>query len=707
MNSTTIIAEHSSNFQLLPVCIFFGITFYKHDLITLGEKHLNHHPLITFFENINNFNNEFEMKLQFLQKMLKESQPSQVDTDDIPDMKYVDEKYQYIIMSSMYSFERQIFQLNIKIFNRENNKIFKILQQNSQRFPTKINNEDNCFFHLKENLNFLVTKRIFKEYISPIFQGKNLPLANAFNNIEISQRDLINADITGNSQMARNIPYSLDDDLYNSCVMSLQQFCQKGMSGIRKDKDILQRVRKSVETINNYEVRKLETQENENKKQIMYFSETISRLHFVDVLKNLEGKEFYFNDITQLTDIKPNYENNSKQKPKIYLKNTEIRYHIKFNSQHGLVDLAAFHDSFKNQYIVFPEVVFLVIVTKKLNGILEMELEEKPTTIDEWKKIRKLKYFTLTNKEENQLKRMESIENAAYLISLNTPLHRLDEMEKFFKKYILNIDDDTSSVPTYDKLSKEIQSGDNYIPPIYAKYKIKNSILVDDVLFQNTLNRINYLNNALEIIKNYYNNVDIKKVEHVFKKYWNTPEIKELITFLDYYIIYLDIYENADSRLGLFSDIALYRVALRYCNMEFINNPITLYRVEYTPMEEFKRLLNVEKDEKLYYEINYLFYYTEEQALENCLNCNNSFDGKLLIHKVIIKNQAGLVDLSHILKKDYQMQYLFSEVIELKKDRMEATKIKGEDVIKLIEYDDNPKEERMVRLVKMLYPEHL
>ncbi|XP_051167631.1 uncharacterized protein LOC127285574 [Leptopilina boulardi] len=703
MNSTTISAHHSSNLQLFPVCVFLGITFYKSYLIPLGEDSMRHLEVFTFFEYLNNFDNEFEMKNQFLQKMLKESRPSKVEDYEIPDTKNVDKRYQYIIKTSISKANRiyirgePVNSLTIEVFNRAKNEIIKFSQnfnKNNQHFPLNYIDKSPCLLGISVKLNFFVTESMYKNYISPIFQEKN---------------------IIGNSQMARKlkIPCSLDETLYNSWTMALKQFCEKGISGIRKDQVLLNRVRRSVEVINNCQITVLEKQKTENEKQKdMYFTEIISKKGFVEVFKNLKRKKdvFYFNDITLLTDINFDYGNIYRKKSKYSSGHTNVLYHIKFTSQHRLVNLTAFNDRFKNQYIVFPEIDFLVTDVISFHGILQIELEEKPTTIDEWKSIRRDKYMSLNNKEKS--KRMKIIENAAYLISLNENFKRIYNIEKYLRLFILNIDSGCiNSVPSYNMLAWDIQQENIIFPSKYLHYLMNNTnIVIDDVLFnkKNTLYPVNYLND--EIIMIMYvsrESTDLMVIEHVFKKYLNESKIKYIINFWQYYFIYKVLYKKETNYNYVRAyNAAIYTQALRQCDEKFINDETILYRAEYIPINDFLILSDFVNGELLSYQETFELYYTKEEALENCLFSKNSSVGKLIIHKVKIKNQAVLLDFNRILNKDLETKYLLPQVIELKKYSMEPISIEGkdEDAIELIEYedDDTPKEKIMVKLANLI-----
>ncbi|XP_051159118.1 uncharacterized protein LOC127280267 isoform X1 [Leptopilina boulardi] len=693
MNSTTIYAQYLSNLQLFPVCVFLGITFYKSYFLSLDEEEeesLDYPELFTFFEYFDNLDNEFEMKNQFLQKLLKESLPSQIEDYDIPNTKNVDEKYQYIIKTSIiYVRGVEDKSLRIEIFDQPKNKMFQFYQDfsQSQRFPLNYIDKSRCLLETGVEFSFFITKSMYEKYISPIFQGKN-------------------------SQMTRNLdfPCSLDESLYNSWTMALKQFCDKGIFGIRKDNVLLDRVKKIVEVINNCQIVELEKQRTENKKQIsMFFRETYFKK--CNALNNSIKEEdvFFFNDITLLTDdVKVG--NIYRQKSINSSGVTDVVFHITFNSKQGLIDLAAFNERFKNQYIVFPEVAFIVTYKRQFKEFLQMDLMEKPLTIAKWKSIRKNIYMSFTNKEKS--KRMKIIENAAYLTSLKT-VYNLNETEEYLKQYILNIDDEIiSSVPSYSMLVREIQEGEEdeelKLSHIYKPYFMSSSnIVIDDVLFnkKNTLYPVNYLNDEIVMIRYVANEfIDLDVIEPVFKKYLNEPKIKHNINFWQYYFIIKVFYENEHDDYYIRAiNVALYSQAMRQCDEESANVEKIYYRAEYIPINEFKILSEIVNGTVLNYQETYEIHYTKKEALENCLFTNSSSVGKLIIHKLRIKNQALLLDLNRIMNKGLKMKYLLTRVIVLKKNIMKPITIEGEEVMELIETDDYiPKEKRIVQLARLI-----
>ncbi|XP_051174475.1 uncharacterized protein LOC127290130 [Leptopilina boulardi] len=370
----------------------------------------------------------------------------------------------------------------------------------------------------------------------------------------------------------------LGEENYNLYVESLKKFKKQGLQLIKEDKFTMQSVRLLLNYLSQFQ--NIDTTLNEVKK--LYFHQTITYSIIIDnYLSKLKGSNFYFNDITLLNDIKPNNIINKK----LSLTNTEIEvlYCVNFHSKNGFINLAEFHDSFKNDYIVFPEISFNVHSVKFLNKnrLLILDLNQKSMPISDWMAIRERDLILLDIEEIESTKIIKCIENAALSISSKFLLQRFRDMKIIFKKFILNTDQYTSNVPTYDELAKDYYVNFK-IPKNYKQFEIFNGPFIDDVLFYDKLHKINSLESAKQIINQLFSGVYLQNVEFVFKMYQSVSLIENQIRFEDYYVIYsyfsntLSIDVNGQKRLA----ISLYRLALRQSmNEMLINKPITLYTV--------------------------------------------------------------------------------------------------------------------------------
>ncbi|XP_051175288.1 uncharacterized protein LOC127290633 [Leptopilina boulardi] len=482
---------------------------------------------------------------------------------------------------------------------------------------------------------------------------------------------------------------------YREMLLSLEDLKPEKWVDLYKNKDKLITLQKNLERIRwNQDIEKCEMPKE------LWFKQTLDKPLIVDTLKAMKGEDFYFNDITLLTDIRPSEINIVNEKSNSI---TEVRYHMTIDSQYGIVDLAAFDKSWKNQFVVYPELTFSVVNAEFKNGrdFLLLELKQKPILQLDWQ-IYKIKYnYLLDTKEISTFTRSVDIENAASLISLNTPRHRLTEMEEMLKGYILRIDPIETRVPTYEMLAKEINTG---ITPskIFNEWKIKNHIFIDDVLFKKSLYQIENLEDAKKTINYIFDGIHLQNIEAVFESYKLFP-IRQNMRFEDYYVLYSHFANTLPptayaQRKFLAS---LYRLALRQCDDKFTTIPKTLYRAVELSREELSQLLFSEYYLRRFKMNHKAFYSNAQNAVKNTPRTS---DSKIVVlYKLEIQNPSGIVHIDpYYFNVPMQMYYVPDE-ISFTYDWQVDKPVKESDFITLpIVYMEIIKEKRMVRLVNEL-----
>ncbi|XP_043461754.1 uncharacterized protein LOC122498184 [Leptopilina heterotoma] len=707
MNST-IITQHLLSNQFLPVCQYitiFGIIFYKNGLITLKKKSETIPVLNTFFEYLNESENESETKLQFLQNVLNQSGGHYGNREYQPlDMKYVKETYHHIINTALFSPYGNIDGYLTNIFKGIQNKSDTALKKAVlQHLLQNYTNEDYCSSQRKgTKLTLLASTTIFKDFIWPLLKEKHSLLTRSYNKHRISKRGLTNNNSLEVSEESNDLSESnmeffseLGEEFYYEGLEAIQLFQQKGLSFFRNDMFVLESLRISVNFISMKQI----SETDNNNTLDLWFSHIIDRPSFVDYLKNIK-EDFYFNDITLLTDIHPG-PIHPKKPSRISLK-TEVRYHMKFYSRYGLVDLVQFHHSFKNQYIVFPEVEFLVVDTRYHNGkdILILHLEEKLMPKEEWLNIRNKEYALSSVPQSFQRKRLESIKNSAFDIALKTPLHRLHDTEEILKQYILRIDQKENLVPTYDMLADDIYSSIT-IPETYDVWKIKRNIYIDDVLYKENLRHLDLVSGVEKINQIYdgaYREDEVLNVWYNYKKLFIINNMR----FEDYFAIYSQF--SASFKTIKYREVrvlaALYRLAIMQCDERWIENPITLYFAENIPIENFREMVDKTRGEIINSSSINFGFFTEEAALKDCLTTTSS--ERLVLYQMELKSQAGIAGVSRIFR-NADFSCFVTKAMKLKKDIMRKTTIAGRDVYTLILKDaETPKENVMVTLIQLL-----
>ncbi|XP_043474863.1 uncharacterized protein LOC122506626 [Leptopilina heterotoma] len=516
-----------------------------------------------------------------------------------------------------------------------------------------------------------------------------------------SSRQLANDDIA-RTYRGDNIAHSTSSFRYfyqtdiDRTINLLKDFKEKGLLGLNSDKN-LALFRRILNSMDSYQLTK-----NAKKPPVdLWLTQEITRPSIVNTLKNLKGKEFYFNDLTLLTDVNPTDIITNKLS-KTPLK-TEVRYHIHFNSHYGLLDLGAFHDTIKNQYIVFPQLEFEVIDTQYFNGkdYLVLELKQKILSKEEWSKFKDWDTTVPARREILQSTRADSIERAALFVSSNTPLKRFSETEQFLKQYILRIDDNLNSVFTYDTLANDIYAGGT-IPEKYNQWKIDNNMFIDDILFQKSLHQVDTLKSAELTINNIFGGIYKQEVRPVFEIYHNSPEIRHLLRFEDYYVIYSFITCNLLSDIHALKrvDAAIRRLALRQFDEQSSKNSKIIYRAVNLSLEKFSGIINLKTGADFKFPQMQEFHSNQETVLSNCRDTRTS--EKLVLFEVKATNMAGIADISAVVS-DPTLEYYISEEIQLTIVNRRQEVLQGRDVFTVtLQNDKQPIETRMVELIKEL-----
>ncbi|XP_051167923.1 uncharacterized protein LOC127285791 [Leptopilina boulardi] len=452
------------------------------------------------------------------------------------------------------------------------------------------------------------------------------------------------------------------EEYYNECVKALQQFKQKGLFEIKEDKELLLKIRLTLEYLTT-----LQSNRNHLGRRELWFRQTLSNNYNIHRILYLKNKDFHFNDITLLNDI------SLEIKPTKVLETDsmiKILYRINADFQYGLVDLGAFHYSFLNQYIIYPEVNFIITHVKNTNeGEFCLYITQKEIEKDEWFKIRQEELMSLKNEEMIQNKRSEIIESAAYDISSNLILHSFKEWKENLKQYVLGISMIQNNVPTYAMFVEDLKSFSSLQK--YQFFKI-NNIFVKDLLYKKLLYKVNDLESARQIIANTFDGVIRHDVESVFLMYHSLGDIENQILFEDYYVIYssLNDFVSNVERFEPRFEVALYRLALRQCTEELmINQPVTLY----VAMNFRKSSLHPTLSQR-----SRIIYKDRENALQNVPSTDT--DEELVLFQIKMNSQVGIADIGRIIENKKGLYFLTSGIYLKKFERTFRETINGKKV---------------------------
>ncbi|XP_051174396.1 uncharacterized protein LOC127290058 [Leptopilina boulardi] len=165
--------------QFLSVCHYitsFGLFFYNENLLTINERNETLSIINAFFDYLNKSENESEVKYQLLRNVLKGTDLYGGGENETLDMKYVNETYQYIISTTLFSHYGNITGYLAKIINKLDNVNISRIRQKVLKNLTK-NYIFNDYCSLKKNeskkLTSLAIEKILNDYIWTIFPETN------------------------------------------------------------------------------------------------------------------------------------------------------------------------------------------------------------------------------------------------------------------------------------------------------------------------------------------------------------------------------------------------------------------------------------------------------------------------------------------------------------------------------------------------------
>ncbi|XP_043484887.1 uncharacterized protein LOC122512855 [Leptopilina heterotoma] len=483
---------------------------------------------------------------------------------------------------------------------------------------------------------------------------------------------------------------------YDFYVQLLTEFRDYGLPTIRLKKQLFRELQLACDDIAHVQLSEVPLKSTID----LWHMEIISERHIIRYLKKLQGKQFYFNDIQLVTS---DIIGSVKPKPRTLSFDTIVYYRLKVDQQYGIIDLNNFNDNFRNLYVIYPDVQFTVtnIIYPETKNVIILEMDKNPLTMETWRRIQMKELKKLMRLDFTQTNRLKAIDDAAELLSSNTPLCKLSIVKYKFQDYILKLQASTSPVPTYEKLVTDIHEN-LIIPEIYQKYKINRGPHIDDILFQTKLEKISHGDDAIMKIKNLFQGIYKQNVLSVFHYYNTLANIRNTIRFEDYYILYsfleksLIVDKFTERRLLA----STYRLALRQCDGESIGNAIKLYRLRSFTDDNYMIVQSFKKGKILQYGRVKEFSSNLNNERESFLTNSKIKVNNPVLYQLELKNQAGIANIDEIISRNL---YLVPPTSRFIVDKVGVDVIDGRDVLVVKMHDEEvPTEERMVNIVESL-----
>ncbi|XP_051154627.1 uncharacterized protein LOC127277504 [Leptopilina boulardi] len=499
----------------------------------------------------------------------------------------------------------------------------------------------------------------------------------------------------------------LREPTYTKYIDILMLWKNNGLSFIKLDTTKINFLRTAV---NKLAILQYEQGLGMQKQMKFWYSHMVIGQNNIDLLANLKGNTFFFNDLTLLTN-KPLGPLKRSHKFKFHSE-IEVRYHIQIDdSTYGFVDLTKFHQKFENNYLTFNDVLFKVTDTffTPDNKILNIKLKPQYLEKELWLKNRETEILNL-NLNKNEITknlRMKLITNAAHIMSENALLCTFELSRDFLANIILSKTiNNNNQIPTYNMLAEDFKTLNFRYN--YRNWQIQNNPYIKDILLSENLDKIIQLSEAKRRIHELYDLVYFQNIDEAFENYHKIPNIEENLRFEDYYVLYSHVKNklitNKDGIRRF--EAAINRLGLRQCDnndYSLIMRSIKLYRGEMITMELAEKLMKtLKKTEIIKFDKFKNFSPSESVVVVNCLNNVGESTQIPLIMEVDLTNQAGIVNVGQALNEEIPL-FIATANFQYVLNDIGMKKIFDQDVLvmKMQDYD-SPIETRMVQMATRL-----
>ncbi|XP_043472204.1 uncharacterized protein LOC122504922 [Leptopilina heterotoma] len=426
----------------------------------------------------------------------------------------------------------------------------------------------------------------------------------------------------------------------------------------------------------------------------------------IDFLINLKGKDFFFNDMTLLSNVQPNLHSLRTWNP--YSQEVEVLYHLNIDSQYGFVDLTRFHHQLQNQYVTFSDQLFLIRDTSFAEDgkVLNVFLDTKSTSKELWLRTREQDIIDL--RLENivvKYPRLQNLEAAANYMVQNAPKCSFKLAKNYLKNFVLSTKPSSKSIiPTYNVMANEFKN--MKYTYVYDSWRVHQDRYILDVLYELNLQRVIDLNEAMRRIVDVHGISYHGNVAAAYDSYRGLEMAERRIRFEDYYVLhYRNHFEgNVNQHAKRQYAAAVTRLALRQAEEEFTNTPVKLFASGAISKEMKAYIMSLYNNHGRI-RFNDIKYFNRARKLTPITTLNEeqklTHTSSFLVIK--IENQAGIVNLNSVLEggKDIyavtkKFQFLITDITN--------KRFNGENVM-LIKMRDipTPTENRMALMAQNLH----
>ncbi|XP_043484591.1 uncharacterized protein LOC122512674 isoform X1 [Leptopilina heterotoma] len=703
MESETLISPVTNN-QNFFVCHYIttlGIILNNNNLLSTPVENDTVPVLNALFEYLNKSHNESAAKKHLFKDMRGKINIS--DFEELNNFENVNKLYQYIINMGLFAHYGNIADYVSNIYQDNNDKSFSNLQEILfHDFSNNLTIKNICSLRKEsENLNSLAIKRVFVEYVLPVFteiwkgrknlnvQRNDLKIVKRFRRQESSSEDS-DIDVVG---MNEDPPE--EDPIRNLRLEFLLKLKVTGLTILNQERDLFCTIVNDLahEQIHNARNHQLD----------LWLLEFTTNYNMVNNLFESVGSTLSFSDFMLVTrnpsgQVPPNIQDLETHSERNAI---NILYHIRSESLNGFVDLHQYN--IHNLYILFPQIIFTVTETKYA------EIENRLSLIVDLKRndLSSISWFNIIytpkdreHSNERNSRRMNDIKRAAEFISLIVPMKTFPEAVTMLKSFILSVGTYKPNLLTYEQLA-ENYSNDMIILDFYSPWKIDNNKYINDVLYESNFyfqyNKNEYYWNLSEHRRAHYKS----NFYYYYEKYsTDLNYFQNKLRFEDFFRIGYTFIRRGTTHLRRNLKVSLLRVALRQCDEKLNEEPIVLYQAFYIKNNSSARYLYSKEDVtlKLYVPCSK----NRNLLLSTFLN-NTTSTGILFFFEIKLKNRCGVADIYQLYKNEVMSHFLLTDEKYKQIENVEET-IGNQKVIfmKVESKETTSKEEKIINIVNEL-----
>lgn len=297
-------------------------------------------------------------------------------------------------------------------------------------------------------------------------------------------------------------------------------------------------------------------------------------------------------------------------------------------------------------------------------------------------------------------KRMIAIREAANYILIRCG-HPFLESVNMLKGFLLKLEKGSISSPSYSQIAFEFCEGVN-VNEIYKDWKIPSHDFIDDVLYK--LN-FDVTMGYAELIKK-MGKLSIQKVNfgpNDYENFKSSSFLQHSLRLEDFFILKQELQkDNKNYRDHVLKRVlvALYRLGLRECEEEWIDNSVTLYRTKYAGF--VNPLIHKIKTARTHTFNEVLQFTSNDKGEEKKYPTEKGVRGDFVWWEIQFQNLAGVINIDRLFENSRGI-YVFPPPKTFKVYNLHYKQMHNKKVLVIMMEDTELKEKKMIDMINKLY----